>query len=525
MRYRVAQRWLLLGLLLLSACFVFGSPSALAADVIVVAEPGVSDILANEYRDITAKVMEFYQTIYNFVPNKTIKVIVVPDELGYVQVLQREGHTQEQAIRTAKASAGVSLGSKPIIVICADKNLKYLPRIKTVAHEMFHQLQWNLKGNAQEHYWLTEGSAKMSEYVLLEWLGEGSLAAHRQSLVNFLVNTKIKAGPYDLLNGGAQWTSLMEQKMYPYQVSELMTDYMMAQAGKPAIARYFAYLGETHNRDAAFQKAFGMSHDQFVQKYYAYMKQEEAAIGQLKFEVEGDVAPEMVQRINSNGKSIEQMLRGQGWKLSMSSRFILVPNQDAMLKVMHRELPQVPANKLDEIVRRGTIASVGEMNFVFDVGKTAEPDRGFSKLALIVCRSSIVMTARPAPVMSIYWLYEGTARILAAKAEEAAGWKKAGDSRQEWIAAIQKAQGYPTLAQMTSFPTSAVSRYGEEAVYATAALATGYLTEKLSPDILLRYFTVFRDLNDGPRAFQQVSGMTLEAFEIEFGTYLTGLTK
>jgi len=520
LKYRGAFR----GILLITFLLLF-QPSAQAGEVRVVAEPGLSDVLVNEYRDITAKVLQFYQEAYTFSPNKSISVIVAADEAGYSQVLQREGLSQEQAIRTAKSSVGVSLGVKPVIVICASKNINYLARIRVITHEMFHQLQYDLKGAAPAHNWLVEGSARMSEYVLLEWLGKGSVAVHRNNLINILANAKVKANPSELTEGGAKWASLVEQKMYPYEVSELMTDYLATQAGNPAILRYFANIGETHNREAAFLKTFGMSYDQFMQKYAAYMKQEETALGQLIFETEGNISPEVVRKIKNNGKAIEQMLRSEGWKFSQSSRFILVPNQEALLKIMLRELPQQEESKLADLAQRATIVPFSGLNFAINVGMTADPDWGFSMLAVTVCRSAIVMTANPAPAWKLYWLYEGTARVLAAKAEEAAGLKNKGDYRREWETAVQKTKTYPPLAQMSGSLASAFSRYGEDATYASAALAASYLAEKTSPDMLLRYFTVYRDLNDAPRSFQQVFGMTVEAFDQEYGTTMNGLLK
>ena len=40
------------------------------------------------------------------------------------------------------------------------------------------------------------------------------------------------------------------------------------------------------------------------------------------------------------------------------------------------------------------------------------------------------------------------------------------------------------------------------------------------PQRVLRYFTVHRNLKDGPRAFQQVFGISLEAFAADFAAYL-----
>jgi len=512
------------GLLLMAYLMLF-QPSVLAAEVRVAVEPGISDVLATEYRDIRAKVMQFYQEVYKFTPNKPISVIVVPDEASYIQVLQREGYSADMALRAAKSSGGVSLGAKSVIIVCASKYTTFLARIRVIDHEMFHQLQSELRGSVPAHNWLVEGSAKMSEYVLLEWLDKGSLATHRNNLVNTLSNVKVKADPNDLTETGAKWTSLMEQKMYPYEISELMTDYLATLAGNPAIFRYFASLGETRNRDTAFQKTFGMSHEQFVQKYVAYMKQGESELGQLQFETEGDVAAEVVRKITNNGKAIEQLLRSEGWKFTQSPRFILVPNQDAMLKVLRRELPLVEESRLANIAKLATVAGLSSLNFVVDVGKTAEPDRGFSKLAIMVCRSVVVMTAKPAPVAKLFWLYEGTSRVLAAKAEEAAGLKSKGEYRREWEAAVQKANGYLPLSQMAASLSPSFTRYGEDATNASVALAASYLTEKTSPDSALRFFKAYSDLNDAPRAFQQVFGMTLEAFDQEYAASMNGLLK
>lgn len=69
-----------------------------------------------------------------------------------------------------------------------------------------------------------------------------------------------------------------------------------------------------------------------------------------------------------------------------------------------------------------------------------------------------------------------------------------------------------------------MARYGEEKVMATVALAVARLVEKkASPEVLLRYFTVLRDLNDAPRAFQQVFGLSPEAYSEEFAAYVKTL--
>jgi hypothetical protein len=466
-------------------------------------------------------VTQFYQEVYSFTPAKPIKIIIVRDEPGYVQALQREGYTQEQAVRTAKASGGVSLGAKQVIIIPADKNINYLSRIRTVTHEVFHQMQTELKGSASVHAWLVEGSAKMSELVLVEWLGEGSLASYRQNLLNVLANVKLKSDPADLAEGGPKWTSLVEQKMYPYEVAELMTDYLMSIAGKPAVVKYFAFIRDTGSRDAAFRRAFGMSHDEFIGKYKAYIAQEEKGAGQARFETEGDVPPEIVQRITGDGKRIEQKLRSQRWNLSMSQRFIIVPNQEAMLKVLRREQPQVEEARHVQLAQRSSIVTIGGLNYVIDASKLTDPPKSFNDLASIMGRWAIELTARPASVTAVSWLYEGGSRLLVAKLADEAGFRSAEDVRQYWIKTLKNARAYPTLTEIKGSLPTAISRYGAEVVTATAYLATAYLIS--APSILADYYVVLRDINDGPRTFQQVFAKSLDGYDTEFSAYLKTL--
>lgn len=518
-------RFLLL-LLLFAACLIADSQVVLAANIEVVAVQGqsVSNILLNEYSEITGKVMRFYQEVYDFVPTKPVQIIVVPDESSYSHTLQLFGYAQEQAVREAKASAGISIGSRQAIIICADKNVNYLARIRIITHEMFHQIQWQLKGNISAYEWLTEGSARVNEHLMLEWLKKGSLGSRHQNLINGLANVKLKAEPKDMIDK-TKWISLMEQKMFPYEVSELMTDYLLEQTGKLSILKYFSYIGETGSNSQAFKKAFGMSHNQYINKYKAFISLEESTIGQIKFDVEGEVAPEMVQEIQNSGKNLEQLLRSQGWRPSMTQRYILVPNQDIMLTVMRRELPEMEDEKLSEIARRSIIAPLGGMNLVFDTGKATNSEIRFFEQALAIYKEAILMTAQPAKAADIHWLYQGEARLLAVNASETAGFKNADSVRQSWIDVIQNAKSYPSLAEMKGSLGPVSSRYGEKLVINTAALAVKHLTEKTSSDKVGQYFVVLRDINDGPKAFKQVFGMELETFNAEFAAYLKSLSK
>lgn len=285
---------LLFSFFVLAVCCTIGQ-SALAATVHVIAGKGVPSKLANEYGSVTTDVMGFFQQVYKYAPVNSIGLVIVADEQAFIQKLQLEGNSPEQAARIAKFSGGVFLNAKyaaspkinsiytfsagklqcanPTIILRADKNQTYLARMRTVTHEMFHEMQWELKGNSRAHEWLVEGSATSTEHVLLEWMGKGTLASHSQMVVKRLNNIKLKADPDDVINGGPSWQKLLEENKYPYEVSESMTEYLISQVGSPPIIRYFALIGENGDRDSAFRKAFGMSYKKFLEGYEAYMKQ------------------------------------------------------------------------------------------------------------------------------------------------------------------------------------------------------------------------------------------------------------
>ena len=227
-----------------------------------------------EYQAIARKVERFYLEYYDFIPPAPIKLIIARNEGSYGRVLQREGATRERALRIARSSRAISLGAKSVIVVCAAKNRTPEVRLRIITHEMFHQFQEHLGGQTPAHNWLREGSAKMAEIQLLEWSGEGALSTNRQNLIRFLAKMPGTADPAEMNESGRDWTRLVEQKKYPYQVAELMTDYLMRQKGKDAILRYFSDLRQYGNRETAFFRAFGVGHRQFVQDYRAYIVRE-----------------------------------------------------------------------------------------------------------------------------------------------------------------------------------------------------------------------------------------------------------
>ena len=212
-----------------------------ASEVAVTAESGVSDARLDQFRGYTETVLRFYRERYGFTPAWPVRVTVTPDKPALIALLQREGY-----------SADLS---------------------DVIAHELFHQFQWELKGNATAHQWLLEGSAERAGFDLGQWSGKGSAERKKEAVINhFYKRVTGEIDPYDLIDYGPRWKSLVSEGRNVYGTAKNMTDYLADQFGDPAIIRYFAELGQTGNRESAFLRAFGMSHNEFIEKYKAYTR-------------------------------------------------------------------------------------------------------------------------------------------------------------------------------------------------------------------------------------------------------------
>ena len=101
-------------------------------------------------------------------------------------------------------------------------------------------------------------------------VGKGQAERKKEAVINHLYKRVTgEIDPYDLIDYGPRWKSLVSEGRNVYGTAKNMTDYLADQFGDPAIIRYFAELGQTGNRESAFLRAFGMSHNEFIEKYKA----------------------------------------------------------------------------------------------------------------------------------------------------------------------------------------------------------------------------------------------------------------
>jgi hypothetical protein len=151
-----------------------------------------------------------------------------------------------------------------------------------LAHEYFHLIQYQLSNSARKHTirdgsaatahlfpaWFAEGTAEFagfsiatlamdSEYwqgrELMNTYGIGDPAANRNALVDAEIRTYTGTQPNGPVN--------------PYMIGRTATEYLVASAGFQAMLNIWLTFKETKNFEKSFEKAIGITKDEFYEKF------------------------------------------------------------------------------------------------------------------------------------------------------------------------------------------------------------------------------------------------------------------
>jgi hypothetical protein len=151
-----------------------------------------------------------------------------------------------------------------------------------LAHEYFHLIQYQLSNSARKHTirdgsaatahlfpaWFAEGTAEFagfsiatlamdSEYwqgrELMNTYGIGDPAANRNALVDAEIRTYTGTQPNGPVN--------------PYMIGRTATEYLVASAGFQAMLDIWLTFKETKNFEKSFEKAIGITKDEFYEKF------------------------------------------------------------------------------------------------------------------------------------------------------------------------------------------------------------------------------------------------------------------
>ncbi len=209
---------------------------------------------------------------YRIYLTRPITVIVSADHEDYVRILVLNGYTREKAEQTAKQSAGVSLGQRPVIILKGSDALKRDRQevYRVLPHEIFHQVQsqWGKLGTVN---WMVEAAPELFRIKASEKAGfapAGVFLAMEQLRVK---HAKVIPSAAELASKNYAVFSGLAGKGYPvYAMSTLMLSKLVDDAGFDKVVYFYQQLHHGADPDKAFLNTFRVPMGWFTKDMDAY---------------------------------------------------------------------------------------------------------------------------------------------------------------------------------------------------------------------------------------------------------------
>jgi hypothetical protein len=144
--------------------------------------------------------------------------------------------------------------------------------LRLIAHELTHVVQIELAhGEGRVEQWLAEGMAEWVAFTVLERLQLDAVhRRHETAVAGVRSQAALQSRdgwisrPWVRL--AATMRHLREGSLPTYQLSFLMTEYLIHREGFPRILEYFAAAARPRDRQAIFRSVFGREPEQFEQE-------------------------------------------------------------------------------------------------------------------------------------------------------------------------------------------------------------------------------------------------------------------
>ena len=149
--------------------------------------------------------------------------------------------------------------------------------VRLIAHELTHVAQIELaQGEGRAEQWLAEGMAEWAAFGVLERLGLDTLLERRAAAIGHVRDhPALLDGRLDLdtlgTPRGFTVRHLREGALETYQLSFLMTDYLIRRHGFASLPGYFRMLATGHDRYASFRLAFGQTLEEFEREILGHL--------------------------------------------------------------------------------------------------------------------------------------------------------------------------------------------------------------------------------------------------------------
>lgn len=214
-----------------------------------------------------------------------VQIFVAATQGDYKAVIMRDfEQSAEEAQAIADVSGGWTGGKRGLTALNGAAGVMKTESdcVSTTAHELFHQLQFELSdGNDTDEraiFWLEEGSADYVGALIAEQAGGKTLRKWQLDTLTDLRLTKETVKPNVLTHCTLeQRMRLMAKEYHTYQVADAMVICLMQQQKGRELSSLLSYFRalRTHAKgEEAFEEAFGISHNKFLKEFHAWYKKE-----------------------------------------------------------------------------------------------------------------------------------------------------------------------------------------------------------------------------------------------------------
>jgi hypothetical protein len=194
-------------------------------------------------------------------PRVDVSLVLFPSRRAFEQGLLHIGYTQALA---RSASSFNAIGGARAVLLNTEKTdgLTRTERIRLIAHEVVHTLQYQLGGGTRgaSEQWLREGFADWIACRVTARLGLASLDSLRDDFINQLSGAgfRLAPAPFDKLATFPQWVEAQQRYEALYAQAFIAAELLVEMRGVSAVLGYFERFKHTQDRVRAFTEAFGL---------------------------------------------------------------------------------------------------------------------------------------------------------------------------------------------------------------------------------------------------------------------------
>ncbi len=515
-----------------AAFFLLASPAIAIGAIRVSSENGVDAVMLADVQRTALLFNQVLQEDMKLELTRDVNVILCSNRENYAAVLQREFKMKpDKAAREAALTGGMSSDRLQIVALNGGSTIMRSAqgRASDAGHELFHQLQAQLANgkNGKAMNWLKEGTADVIGARIAERSGYQSMEKWKLDRINTLRNAPNHAAAAELLHSNLdKWATMVEQKKYPYQMSDLMVFYLLRQQpgskGYEAIAEYFRLVGNLNDGDKAFEQAFNVSINQFLSDFEAWFVNTTHNEAQVEVIAQTGVLPDAAADIE-NGSDLSRKFFKEKWGMDLrsSQRIVLTADKNAYAAALGKEFGLNPADAGQKA--KNSFWSWAGSTTVLELGTLATRKQRLFITALTMVQRFQAQTAAQQTLAKMNWLNAGSAAGVAAQIVELSGVSNLEKDKAACLNALRKAANVPELTELQT-PQAwsvAVGKYGSAVVNNTAELAALHLMESYGVESIYAWFKAVKELGDAEAAFTKVYGMTSAQFSTVFHGSLT----